>query len=88
VYVRILCDPVLSVHLITGQWVRDHPDLIIIGGAGVVATALAPVLVPLILNGAGFTAGACSPLPSPLPPPACSRSSGGSRARDSASPRG
>jgi hypothetical protein len=39
-----------------GQWVRDHPDLIIIGGAGVVATALAPVLVPLILSGVGFSA--------------------------------
>jgi hypothetical protein len=52
---RLLCVPVLSGYLLPGQWVRDHPDLIIIGGAGVVATALAPVLVPLILNGVGFT---------------------------------
>jgi hypothetical protein len=52
---RLLCVPVLSGYLLPGQWVRDHPDLIIIGGAGVVATALAPVLVPLILSGVGFT---------------------------------
>jgi hypothetical protein len=40
-----------------GRWVEDHPDLVLIGGATVVSAALAPVLIPLILNGLGFGAG-------------------------------
>jgi hypothetical protein len=37
--------------------VRDHPDIVIAGGAAAVATALAPILVPLILHSVGFGAG-------------------------------
>jgi hypothetical protein len=39
------------------QWVKDHPHVILIGGVTIVTAALVPILLPVILNGAGFTAG-------------------------------
>jgi hypothetical protein len=39
------------------QWVKDHPRVILIGGVTIVTAALVPILLPVILNGAGFTAG-------------------------------
>jgi hypothetical protein len=39
------------------QWIKDHPHVILIGGVTIVTAALVPILLPVILNGAGFTAG-------------------------------
>jgi hypothetical protein len=40
-----------------GEWAEEHPHIFLVGGITVAFTALAPILVPLILNAMGFGAG-------------------------------